>query len=32
MCYGRFTGSCSKNTPWEYKVVKVAGKPARDSG
>ena len=20
--------SCSKNTPWEYKVVKVAGKPA----
>ena len=23
--------SCSKNTPWEYKVVKVAGMPAEES-
>lgn len=27
-CMVAMLASCSKNTPWEYKVVKVAGKPA----
>ena len=27
-CMVALLASCSKNTPWEYKVVKVAGKPA----
>lgn len=27
-CTVAFIASCSKNTPWEYKVVKVAGKEA----
>jgi hypothetical protein len=27
-CMVALIASCSKNTPWEYKVVKVAGKPA----
>ena len=27
-CMVALLASCSKNSPWEYKVVKVAGKPA----
>ena len=27
-CMVALLASCSKNTPWEYKVVKVEGKPA----
>jgi len=27
-CMVALLASCSKNTPWEYKVVKVAGKDA----
>ena len=30
LCLVAFLASCSKNNPWEYKVVKVAGKPAEE--
>ena len=30
LCMVAFLVSCNKNTPWEYKVVKVAGKPAEE--
>lgn len=30
LCVVAFLASCSKNNPWEYKVVKVAGKPAEE--
>ena len=28
LCLVAFLASCNKSTPWEYKVVKVAGKEA----